>query len=67
VMPGLMDTKLASAITGNEALRSQVVKHIPMGRIAQPDELAGVVLYLVSELASYTTGAIIPVDGGYLT
>lgn len=67
VMPGLTDTKLASAITQNEALRAQVVKSIPMGRIAQPDELAGVVLYLVSDLASYTTGAIIPVDGGYLT
>ena len=67
VMPGLTDTKLASAITSNDALRAMVVKQIPLGRIAQPDELAGVVLYLVSELASYTTGAIIPVDGGYLT
>jgi NAD(P)-dependent dehydrogenase (short-subunit alcohol dehydrogenase family) len=37
-----------------------------MGRIAEPSEMAGVVLYLASDAASYTTGACINVDGGYL-
>ncbi|WP_348701750.1 SDR family oxidoreductase, partial [uncultured Marinobacter sp.] len=41
--------------------------HIPMKRVADPDEMAGTVLYLVSNASSYTTGACINADGGYLT
>jgi NAD(P)-dependent dehydrogenase (short-subunit alcohol dehydrogenase family) len=39
---------------------------IPMGRIAKPEEMAGAVLYLVSDSASYTTGMCLTVDGGML-
>jgi NAD(P)-dependent dehydrogenase (short-subunit alcohol dehydrogenase family) len=39
---------------------------VPMRRVAQPDEMAGAVLYLASNAASYTTGTCINVDGGYL-
>lgn len=67
LLPGLTDTKFASALTTNETIKKQAMAHIPMHRIAAPDEMAGAVLYLVSDASSYTTGTCINVDGGYLT
>ena len=67
LLPGLTDTKFASALTSNESIRKQALTHIPMHRMADPDEMAGTVLYLVSGASSYTTGTCINVDGGYLT
>lgn len=67
LLPGLTDTKFASALTTNEAVKKQAMAHIPMHRVAEPDEMAGAVLYLVSDASSYTTGACLNVDGGYLT
>ncbi len=66
LLPGATDTKFAAAIVKNDAIRKKALEHIPMGRIATPDEMAGAVLYLVSDAASYTTGACLNVDGGYL-
>jgi len=67
LLPGLTDTKFASALTSNDAIKKQAMAHIPMKRVADPDEMAGTVLYLVSGASSYTTGACINADGGYLT
>ncbi len=67
LLPGVTETKFASAIVKNEAILKQATAHIPMRRVAQPDEMAGAVLYLVSPAASYTTGTSLVVDGGYLT
>jgi len=66
ILPGFTDTKFASALVKNEDLLKQLMTHIPMKRVAQPSEMAGTALYLVSDAASYTTGSCINVDGGYL-
>lgn len=67
LLPGLVDTKFSKAIMENEMVYDYALKMIPMGRHAQPGEIAGAVLYLVSDAASFTTGAILAVDGGALT
>lgn len=66
LLPGVTETKFAAAIVKNEAILKQATAHIPMRRVAQPDEMAGAVLYLASPAASYTTGISLIVDGGYL-
>jgi NAD(P)-dependent dehydrogenase (short-subunit alcohol dehydrogenase family) len=66
LLPGLTDTKFASVLVNTPAILQQALAHVPMRRVAQPSEMAGAALYLVSPAASYTTGAILNVDGGYL-
>lgn len=66
LLPGLTDTKFASALTTNDAILKMALQRIPLRRAADPSEMAGTVLYLVSEASSYTTGAAINVDGGML-
>jgi len=66
LLPGATDTKFASALTQNQSILKKLLEHVPMNRIAKPDEMAAAVLYLVSDAASYTTGACLTVDGGYL-
>ncbi|WOT06890.1 SDR family oxidoreductase [Shewanella youngdeokensis] len=66
LLPGATDTKFASTLVNNPKILELAMAHVPMKRVAQPDEMAGTVLYLVSDAASYTTGTSINVDGGYL-
>ena len=66
LLPGLTDTKFSSALTQNEKLMKNVIKQIPLRRIAQPNEMSGMVLFLVSAAASYITGSSFTVDGGML-
>jgi NAD(P)-dependent dehydrogenase (short-subunit alcohol dehydrogenase family) len=64
--PGLTATKFAGALVKNDQIRGEAEKRIALHRVAQPDEMAGAVLYLVSPAASYTTGTAMIVDGGML-
>jgi NAD(P)-dependent dehydrogenase (short-subunit alcohol dehydrogenase family) len=66
LLPGLTDTRFASALVGNQAILKTALAQIPLNRVAQPDEMAGAVLYLASSASSYTTGTVLNVDGGFL-
>ena len=64
IAPGLVETKFAAAIVGNPTLRDHVVNRTPLLRHAQPAEIAGGAVYLLSDAASFTTGTVLVVDGG---
>jgi NAD(P)-dependent dehydrogenase (short-subunit alcohol dehydrogenase family) len=64
LLPGLTKTKFAGALFAHKEIYDMAMATIPMGRHAEPREMAGTVLYLVSDAASYTTGECIVVDGG---
>lgn len=67
VLPGLTDTKFASALIGNERVLNMILPMIPLNRVAEAAEIAPAILFLASDAASYVTGACLPVDGGFLT
>jgi acetoacetyl-CoA reductase len=62
ISPGYVATDMVMAI--RQEVRDQIVATIPMGRLAQPDEIAGLVAYLSSDDAGYITGANISINGG---
>lgn len=64
LLPGLTRTKFSSALFAQKDMYEQWLQNIPLGRHAEPCEIAGTVLYLVSDAASYTSGECVVVDGG---
>ncbi len=64
IAPGLVETKFAAAIVGNPMLRDHVINRTPLARHAQPVEIAGAAVYLLSDASSFTTGSVVVVDGG---
>jgi len=65
IAPGVVDTKLAAAITSSPQLLERVKAHTALQRVAQPSEVAGIIVFLASDEASYVTGHTYNVDGGY--
>jgi NAD(P)-dependent dehydrogenase (short-subunit alcohol dehydrogenase family) len=65
VAPGVIETPMSAVPLQNSDVRRMVLAHTPMRRLGSPDEVASVCAFLVSAAASYVTGAIVPVDGGY--
>jgi len=65
ICPGFVDTPMTEPVFQDLEFYEYVRGQTPMGRIAQPEEVAEVVRFLASERASYITGANIPVDGGW--
>lgn len=66
LLPGLVETNFSKAILENPLISDYAHNMIPMGRHAEPMEMAGAVLYLVSDAAPFTTGACLVADGGAL-
>jgi NAD(P)-dependent dehydrogenase (short-subunit alcohol dehydrogenase family) len=64
LLPGLTKTKFAGALFENQQNYERWINEIPLHRHGEPHEMAGTVLYLVSDAASYTNGECIVVDGG---
>jgi NAD(P)-dependent dehydrogenase (short-subunit alcohol dehydrogenase family) len=64
IAPGLVDTRLASAIVKDDDLSRIWLSRTPAGRVGQPEEIASAALFLASEAASYVTGEVLVVDGG---
>ena len=64
VAPGFVDTDMTRAL--NDAQREALVQMVPVGRVAQPEEIADVVAFLASDKAAYITGQTLHVNGGML-
>jgi 3-oxoacyl-[acyl-carrier protein] reductase len=64
VAPGWVDTEMTAAALGDPAIRAEIERSIPLGRVAQPGDIAGAVLFLVSDLARHVQGEVLNVNGG---
>ena len=62
ISPGYVATDMVKAI--NPAVLQKIIAEIPAGRLAEPDEIAGLVAYLASDDAGYITGANVSINGG---
>ena len=64
--PGIVDTPMLARMAGDrlDEVRASQAKRIPLGRVAQPEDIAGPVLFLVSDLARHVQGEVLNVNGG---
>ena len=66
ICPGWYRSELTADMLDTESGRNWVNRRTPMGRAGEPDELDGALLFLAGRASTYVTGAVVPVDGGYL-
>jgi meso-butanediol dehydrogenase / (S,S)-butanediol dehydrogenase / diacetyl reductase len=70
ICPSFVETDLTAAVLSQardpEAIRRERISVHPIGRLGQPEDIAGLAVYLASDESSWVTGAVYPVDGGYL-
>ena len=65
ICPGYFETELTSAVLNTEEFKEYMKRTVPMGRYGHEGELNAGAIFLASDEASYVTGAILPIDGGY--
>lgn len=65
ICPGIVETEMVAKFGMDEAGRRQRIAMHPAGRFGQPEDIAGMAVYLASDESQWTTGAAFPVDGGY--
>lgn len=66
IAPGVVETPMTAPTRADPRALERFLRHTPLGRIAHPHEVVGPTLFLLSDEASYVTGVVLPVDGGYL-
>ena len=64
IAPGLIKTDFSQALWANETILKQALGHTPLGRIGDPDEIAGAAVFLASDAGNYITGQTLVIDGG---
>jgi len=64
VAPGMVKTRFSQPLWSDESILKEVVRTIPMGRIAETGDVVGAVMFLASDLSDFITGEVITVDGG---
>jgi len=67
ICPGYFDTDLPAVLKEDPVRAPQILSRIPMGRWGQPEELAGLAVFLASAASNYMHGSVIPIDGGWLS
>ena len=67
IAPGYMDTDLNAALKSDPVRNEQILARIPAGRWGRPEDVQGAVIFLASDASDYLNGAIIPIDGGFLS
>jgi NAD(P)-dependent dehydrogenase (short-subunit alcohol dehydrogenase family) len=66
ISPGYIETDLTKGLRDNPKRRDALLRQVPLGRLGKPEEIAGAAVYLASDAASYVTGHMLGVDGGWL-